>query len=536
MPRKYAIICAAVVMTAALSSCKDDNDGMGGSFSAVISSNPENLDPQLAEDAESFFVIRNIYATLMDIDGNGRIANGAAESYAVSEDGLAYTFTLRDGLVWQGIAADETFPLTAYDYEYAFRRIYSKETHSPHTDRFSVIKNSQAVYEGAMSAAALGVHAQDEKTLTIELQSPDYDFLKKLAHPAASPCNEELFLSTQGRYGLSAEDTYACGAFYVTDWNYDPYWTENHIYLERISENSQEGYITAPHAVNIEITRDRAGFESKSNILTDGYAADSISLYDRDVSKKYEYEEYICGTTLLLFSPESPFSEDEAARKALAAAIDRDKLSENLGADSIPAGRVIPEAVTLLSKSFRELYPDRGAKDHSAYGRMYWDRFVSEHSDINFNSYNILVSDSCHSSDAVYSIVSDFEQKLDFYCMAVFEEERAFWQNVKNNSYDLCIATVYADNNSADEFFSAAASAAAIDDSRLEEAFAAMSRCSDLSGKSGAVNSAEEYFAENAFALPISYEKKYLIYRSNVSDLWYDPFTDVIFYKYAKQF
>lgn len=533
--KKSMLICAAVMITASLSSCMDEDDGTDGSFYAVIASNPGNLDPQLAEDGESFFIIRNIYATLMDIDGDGRIANGAAESYTVSEDGLVYTFTLREGLVWQGIGGEENVPLTAYDYEYAFKRIFSKNTQSPHRDRFSVIKNSLAVYEGAAPVTAFGVRAQDEKTLTIELSAPDCDFLKKLALPAASPCNEELFLSTQGRYGLSAEDTYACGAFYVTDWNYDPYWTENHIYLERIPENSREGYITAPQSVSIEITGDRSGFESKNNIKTDGYIIDRIEEYDKKVSRDYKYKEYVCKTTMLFFSPGSPIYGDETARKAIAAAIDWDRLGESLGGDSKPAFRIIPEAVTILNKSFRELYPDRGEKSGRVI-RSGWDSFVSEHSDIDFNSYELMVSDSLNSPDSIYSVVSDLEEKLDLYCMAVFRDDREFAERFKNNDYDICAAVVSTDHNSADEFLDTVISASGVSDEELERIILEMRKSADLSDKSSRASAAEEYFIDKAYALPLSYEKKYLVYRENVDDLWYDPFTDVIFFKYAKQF
>ena len=60
---------SAVLLTAAmlLCSCSED-DGSGGEFYAVISSNPENLDPQLADDRSSYYVIKNIYATLIDLD------------------------------------------------------------------------------------------------------------------------------------------------------------------------------------------------------------------------------------------------------------------------------------------------------------------------------------------------------------------------------------------------------------------------------------------------------------------------------------
>lgn len=536
MKANMIVFTAAIAAVMTFTSCNSEDDGLGGNFNAVLGSNPQNLDPQLASDKESFFVIRNIYATLMDMDSNGSIVNGAAQSYSVSKDGLVYTFKLRDGLVWYGLNSEESVPLTAYDYEYAFKRIFDPDTHSPHTKQFSIIKNSLAVYGGAVSDSEFGVHADDDLTLTIELEYPNCDFLKLLAHPAASPCNEELFLSTQGRYGLSARDTYACGAFYVTDWNYDPYWTDNHITLEKIDDNSMEGYITYPDLVQIEITDDRIAFESKNNVQTDGYVIRDIAQYDKNVQKDYLYREYIDGTSFLFFSPESPIAEDENARKALAVVIDRKKLEDDLSENSLPASRILPHAITIVNKSFRELTPDRGVVDYSVNPQQLWDDFTAAHENTDFNSYTLLVCDSYNSEMIPYSIIEDFEKELDFYCMPVFENESDFNKKLSNMEYDLCIGTVYTDYNLAESYINAVMLYADIKDGVLNQNTLQAAKSVDLSAKKDIVSSTEKYFSDKVFALPLSYEKKYLVYRDNADDLWYDPFNDVIFYKYAKQF
>ena len=98
MKKVNILIMAALFGVMSLTACGSGDDGSGGEFNVVISSNPGNLDPQLAEDKESFYVIRNIYGTLMDIDGSGMIVNGTAHSYTVSSDGLTYTYKLREDL------------------------------------------------------------------------------------------------------------------------------------------------------------------------------------------------------------------------------------------------------------------------------------------------------------------------------------------------------------------------------------------------------------------------------------------------------
>lgn len=534
MKKRAAVILAALLLFCC--GCSSEKSGAGGEFTAVISGNPENLDPQLANDKNSYYVIKNTFATLTEIDNDGRIALGAAESYTVSEDGLIYTFKIRDGLIWRGKSSDTKLPLTAYDYEYAFRRIFTSENHSPHTEFFSAIKGSSAYYGKVINESGLGVYAEDEQTLVIELEYPNCDFLKLLAHPSASPCNEELFLSTQGRYGLSDEDIFSCGAFYISSWNYDPYWTENRIVLNKISENSGAGYETFPESVSIEITNDRKSFEAKNSISVDAYTTDSISDYTRDVSKKYDFYEYINKTTILSFASGNPIAEDENARLSIAAAIDREKLNENLSGDSVPASRIFPSAITIGNKSIRELIPDRGVWDFGINPHRVWKNFIKNHPDTDFNSMTLLVCDSLGSEAIPYSIIDDFENNLDFYCTAVFENEKEYEKKLNDSDYDLCIYTVEGTYNTAEAFMQALDLACSNDADVLSRYTLQLKKSPDISAKNGIVSTIEDDIGVKLFFLPLSFDKEYLIYKNNISDLWYDPYTDVVYYKYAKKY
>lgn len=530
MKRKSAVIPVILAVLSVLTSCGKESDGTGGEFNVTIPHNPQNLDPQLANDKESFYVIKNIYATLMDMDGDGNIIQGAARSYSVSDDGRFYTFRLREGLVWKGLSSEETVPLTAYDYEYAFERIFSPETHSPHTQLFSKIKNSLAYYGGGIDRSKFGVHAESEDTLVIELEEPDCDFLRLMTHPAASPCSEEIFLSTQGRYGLSAEDTYGCGAFYVTDWNYDPYWTDNHITLQKIGDNSKENYVTCPYIINIEITEDKSAFESKINASVDAFATDDIADYNKDISRKYECKEFTDRTSFLVFSPSCPIYSDENGRKALAAAIDRERLRESVGENSEAAGRLFPAAIISGDHSIRKILEDNGSGISFDAPVTAWKKFISEHSDVDFNSYTMLVCDSYNSENVPFSVINDFEEKLDFYCMADFKDESEYSELVNSGRYELCIATVSGSYNMAENFWENIVSASNSAYSGLT-----LSAAADGEEKIKLAGSIEEAFCENAYAIPLTYEKKYFITANNTSDLWYEPYTDVIYFKYARK-
>lgn len=532
MNRKTLYFTAALAVLS-FCACGGDNDGSDGEFYAVISSNPENLDPQMAEDKASMFVIRNTYALLMDTDNSGRLINGAAKSYSVSDDGLIYTFKLRDGLFWFGMSGTDGVPLTAYDYEYAFERIFDADTHSPYVDLFSCIKNSKAVYGGGKSSSELGVKAIDNETLVIELEYPNCDFLKLLSHTAAAPCNEEIFLSTKGRYGLSAADTYSCGAFYISDWNYDPYWNDNHVTLERINSNSDEGYKTYPQLVNIIISGDRKAAEKSKNFETDAYISETVSEYDAAVSKNYNISEYVCGTTCLFLNSDlEPFSDIET-RKALLGTIDKKALEAELSDDSVIAYDLVPEAITAANKSFRELFP--ASERHLIGSAAKWKSTVEQYSAIDFNSSILLASDSLKSQSVPYCIVSNFENTLELYCSPVFMNESDFRNSVKAGEETFFIDTVYGNYNLSEEFLSQVYSVCGFSDSELENDIIQMQRCADLNEKKDMIRKAEDALIDNAYLLPLSYEKKYLLTLNDSKDIFFDPYTESMFFKYAKK-
>ena len=532
MNRKALFFTAALAMLS-LCACGGEDNGADGEFYAVISDNPQNLDPQMAVDRQSMFVIRNTYALLMDTDGDGRLINGAAKSYSVSEDGLIYTFELRDGLCWFGMDGKNGVPLTAYDYEYAFRRIFDADTHSPYTELFSCIKNGRAVYGGAKDRSELGVRAEDEHTLVIELEYPDCDFLKLMSHTAAAPCNEEIFLSTRGRYGLSAADTYSCGAFYISDWNYDPYWTDNHITLERINCNSSEGYMTFPQLVNIIITDERANTEKSKNFRTDAYVGESYLAYDKNTARDYDIKEYVCGTACLFLNSDiEPFSDIEV-RKALFSAVDRAGMAAELSDDSVIAWNIIPEAITVANKSFRELFPqsERSVKGSAAV----WKKMVSEHPETDFNSSILLASDALKSQSIPYAVVSDLEERLELYCSPVFKNEADFRKSLQSGEETFYIDTIYGDMNLAEDFLENVYEACGFEDTELEDDIVRMQRCADLNEKKDIIKKAEDSIIDNAYALPLSYEKKYFLCLTDSRDIYFDPYTGTMFFKYAKK-
>ena len=194
-----AAIAAVVLCVFCLSGCILDTGG-GMETETIVESLPQNLDPQLNISAIGEKVIEKMFKRLVAVE-EGKIVLSAAESYTVSGDRTEYLFTIRERESWTDGEA-----VTAQDYAFAFSRIADPSSYSPYAERFSGIES---------------VNAEDARTLRIRLKSPDNRFLYFMASAAASPCREDFFLSTHGRYGLLRETLIGNGDWQLTTWLMD---------------------------------------------------------------------------------------------------------------------------------------------------------------------------------------------------------------------------------------------------------------------------------------------------------------------------
>ncbi|MBQ5330567.1 MAG: hypothetical protein J6F31_04875 [Oscillospiraceae bacterium] len=485
------------------SSCGEEAAEPGGDYVMTIARNPANLDPQLAEDSASFTVIRNIYSTLVTLDDNGAVIPCGAKSYEVSEDGLSYTFYIREGLKWRNSENRDAADLTADDYIFAVKRVFDESTCSPYKYLFENIENI-----GSIGKGSAGIYARDSHTLCIRLSVPDCEFLKKMAHPAAAPCNEELFRSTEGRYGLSAEDTYACGAFYVSDWNFDPYWTNNHIRLTKIKANSDEGYVTYPDSVDI---------------LIDNYENSSLYTlpYGETPPGGYETAEYESISSVMVFNKRDAL-KDEKIRGAVFTIADT---AINNSEEPRPGG-FLPSALTVGGKSVRE----RGdmslsfehTEDPAAVIGSYGDK-----SHMNFRK--IIVREDMSRIKLCYEI-SEALADAGFFTTVDILPPREFEERMESGDYDISVLPLSARENSAEEFFRGLFE---ITGAGGTDRLLLLSGMRDIGDKADYILNTESGIYREKAAIPLSYENRTVVCR-DVCDYYYDPFGDSFYLKYLK--
>lgn len=181
-----------------------------------------SLDPQFSTSWESQVVMLNLFEGLLIRGGDGELSLGAASDYAVSDDGLTYTFHLRRDGVWNDGDPDngtDPTPVTAQDFVFSFWRIFDPEVPSPWAGDFQSIRNSREVLAGELPKTQLGVWAIGEYTLMIQLSEPSPILLEQLAGSGALPCNEKFFRSTRARYGQTKGLILGNGPFSLSDWD-----------------------------------------------------------------------------------------------------------------------------------------------------------------------------------------------------------------------------------------------------------------------------------------------------------------------------
>ena len=538
-------VCAAIC-SGAFGGCGDSNkkgDGAGHMYSAALASNPKSLDPQFATDPSSATVIKNLYSGLVMQAKDGSITCCNAESYDISADGCVYTFKLREDNYWffdenedDKIDEDEYFPVTADDYVFAFRRILDPSMHSPFARDFMCLANSKNVAEGSYATTSLGVQALDEHTLQINLEKPCAELLMLLTTPAAFPCNEEFFLSTKGRYGLDDRSVMSNGAFYVRQWFYDPYGSNNILYMRKNEINENEKYEILPSYVSFSIQESDA--EVRQCFKDEEAECFSTSKLGGYNSGKYSVTGQKAITLGLVFNPADKLYSNLALRKAVALATDKSFLEKEKGSDIQPAYGVIPPAVNIFGRSYRELSSD---KQFDVFDREQALELVAqakaELKVSSIDSVKVIVNSSTIDSRHLHTLSQEWQDSLGIYIGIEDLTTAEFNERIANGDYSIALYPLKADINSGiavfDKFGTVDCLKKAVGGQNISENIIESNSVEDLVNN---YTAAERTIIEQYGFVPLFYKTSYLVANKDNEDIIYDPFTGAIDYRIAKNY
>lgn len=184
-----------------------------------INMEPTSLNTLLATYAADFNVLRALYENLMELDENDVAQPAAAETVDVSEDGLVYTFTLRDDGVWSN--GD---PVTADDFVFAWQQALNPKVASDYAYMLFFIQNAEEYLNGKCEWEDVGVKLLDEKTIEVTLEHPipyaGYLFTFKTLAPINQSFYEEVGADA---YGTDADKLCTNGPYTIEEWSHNSY-------------------------------------------------------------------------------------------------------------------------------------------------------------------------------------------------------------------------------------------------------------------------------------------------------------------------
>ncbi|MCL1881100.1 MAG: ABC transporter substrate-binding protein [Oscillospiraceae bacterium] len=562
LPILVFVMLAGVLMM--FTSCRNRGDGSDYIFTMELPSNPRTLDPQTAVEPHARLVIANIFDGLLRLCDSGTVVPGVARDFSVSSDLLTYRFYLRDDVYWSD-GHDFYVRNTAHDFVFGFRRLFNSAVRSNNSTDFFGIVNSRAIRESELSidefeaeyGIELGVYAEDDFTLVVHLEEPDYNFPILMTMPPAFPVNEEFFLQTNGRYGLiDAETSLASnGAFFLREWVYDPWWRyENRIILRRNERNnaysdysditsedlesSQFGRIT-PRGIDFFMDRNGGPFAVFAAGNTDCIvvSGENASILKGDNSLNYvESENTVWG---LSFNVDGMFA-NENLRLALTYAvnlsvIDVDGFGFNAADSLFPAsvrlGRVLEGGIS------EELESSEGTSD-------FRKRTLSHDSDKArelFNSVSRIVAESRpvvivpvrtendRILDFVGAINQQWQSQLSLFCNIVPLSQDEFIRRYNSGDFDIAfkgVSATYASkssilrqvvrqNETAGEYM------------RLARASGDETRSSEYFRK------AEQEILQTAQFSPLAFASEHFFVRRHIEGLIFNPFTGAILFRKA---
>lgn len=347
--RRAGALAGSAALLPALATCSGGAQSSGGGSGLAgsqtvryIDTEPPTMDPGKASTTGDLQIIDNVWEPLLSFDGQNNPVPLGATSWEVSPDGVTYTFHLRDGVKWTDGA-----PVTARDYEWAWKRNEDPKVASEYAQALYNVKGAQEYNEGkAKDANALGVKALDDRTLQATLTGPAGYFLRVASTWTAMPLPHQA-IDKYGDKWVEAGRAINNGPFKLDQWKHD-----RQIVLTR--NERYWGEKPALSKINVQIVDDlqKSSLPSYENGELDyaigPWPADMDRLQkDPQLSKQlHNFPNSatvfaVCDTT----KPGSPLQRRDV-RRALYLAVDRDKIAGQVFRGVyMPAYTVLPSDI-----------------------------------------------------------------------------------------------------------------------------------------------------------------------------------------------
>jgi len=333
-----------------------------------------SMDPSMATDEYGFQFLGATMEGLYRLGEDAKVEKGIAESHEVSADGLTWTFKLREDAKWSN--GD---PVTANDFVYAWQRAVNPDTGSEYGPYMmgGVIKNATEISKGEKKVEELGVKADGDYTLVVELANPTPYFESLTTFGTFLPLNQKFVEEKGDAFATSSENLLANGPFVLENWEStaqkwnlaknDTYWDAGTVKLEKIN------YVVVKDAQTMVDLYEKGEVDraSLSSDLVDQYSSDEDYAIKADNSVFY----------MKINQTRNEALANTNIRAAISRAFDKQALVDTiLNNGSLVANGLIPAEFTPMpdgSGDFRKVSGDLVTYDTAA-AKEFWEKGLKE--------------------------------------------------------------------------------------------------------------------------------------------------------------
>jgi oligopeptide transport system substrate-binding protein len=305
-----------------------------------LGATPATLDPQLNNATDGADVIQHLFVGLTMKDKNNAIVPGVAKSWDISDDGLVWTFHLRDDAVWT-----DGKPVTANDFIYAWKRALDPATGAEYAYQIYYVRNAAKINAGEAKTEELGVKAIDDKTLEVTLEAATPYFTQLTAFPTLFPVREDIVSKNPDTWANDPQTLVSNGPYKLTKFD-----LKNQIVLEKNSKYFDAADLPGTKLV-FKLTDDDAAALS-------AYKTGELDICESFPPEETEamkatgafHVEPIIGTYFYCVEVQPregnpDILQNPKFRKALALAIDRDYVIEVAQNNALPAYAFVPKGM-----------------------------------------------------------------------------------------------------------------------------------------------------------------------------------------------
>ncbi|MCO4473346.1 ABC transporter, substrate-binding protein [Streptococcus infantarius subsp. infantarius] len=418
------------------------------------------LDISKNTDQYSALAIGNSSSNLLRVDKKGEPKPDLAKSVEVSEDGLTYTATLRDGLKWS-----DGSDLTADDFVYTWQRMLDPKTASEYAYLAveSHLENADKINTGEISdLSQLGVKADGNK-ITFKLTSPCPQFKYYLAFSNFMP-QKKAFVEKEGdKYATTSKDQIYSGPYTIKGWNgSDGSFTlvKNKYYWDAKNVKTEKVNLQAIKKADTAVQMYKNGELDTANISA------TSSIYKANKSNKEAVPVPEARMTYIVYNETGSVASlaNEKIRQALNLATDRQGVVEAaIDTGSKPATALAtPGLAKLTDGTDLSKYVEPGYKyDEKAAAKLFKEGLA----DLGTNSVKLTVT--ADSDDAVTKAAVDYIKQSWEEALPGLKIEEKFvtfkqrLEDTKNQNFEVALVSWGGDYPEGSTFYGLFSSASA---------------------------------------------------------------------------